>query len=84
MSPADRLADILIRLFNVSLRPQGKCLSAALCQQLRETIADAVANSDTIDALLDDLPRVSPGERAVPVEIEDWRRRREGREYDQH
>lgn len=57
---SDALADLLIGLFNIALRPQRKAISAAIEERLRTALHDAVAGGDPIYDLLDDLLSAPP------------------------
>lgn len=65
-TPADQLSDLLIGLFNIALRPQGKVISAQLGQRLRTAVTDATAGGDPIYDLLDDLLTI-PQRPAAPA-----------------
>jgi hypothetical protein len=64
VEPTDRLAALLIGLFNIALAPQRKKMSAALNARLRTALHDAVSPGDPIydllDELLDEVPRPPP------------------------
>ena len=60
MDPIDRLAALLIGLFNIALAPQRKKMSAALTERLRTALHDAVSPGDPIYDLLEDLLDTPP------------------------
>jgi hypothetical protein len=82
MDPTDRLAALLIGLFNIALAPQRKKMSAALTERLRTTLYDAISPGDPIydllEDLLDELPPRTAREYATQVlpEVERWREQR--------
>lgn len=67
MNPTDQLTALLVGLFNIALRPQGKVMSARLVEQLRAAICDAVVAGDPIYDLLDEIP---PYRGAAPRQLE--------------
>lgn len=87
MEPTDRLATLLIGLFNIALAPQHKKMSAELSTRLRTALHDAVSPGDPIYDLLDELldlpepqPRTRPArEYATQVlpEIARWKEQRD-------
>ncbi len=86
MDPIDRLAALLIGLFNIALAPQRKKMSAALAERLRTALHDAVSPGDPIYDLLEDLLDTPPPRREystvnfeVPPEVGRWKAQRDGR-----
>ena len=83
MDPIDRLAALLIGLFNIALAPQRKKMSAALAERLRTALHDAVSPGDPIYDLLEDLLDTPPRGREystvnfeVPPEVDRWKAQR--------
>ena len=84
MDPIDRLAALLIGLFNIALAPQRKKMSAALAERLRTALHDAVSPGDPIYDLLEDLLDTPPRPAReystvsfeVPPEVDRWKAQR--------
>ena len=83
MTPADEAAQILIRMLNTIVHPQGKRLGAIHEAEIRR--ACELLSVDGALQPLDDLPsgpRVSPAEAMIDAaktdpQFRDWQRRRE-------
>jgi hypothetical protein len=80
MSPTDEAAAILIRVFESLARANGKTLKPSTRADIRRACELLSSAGTELDDLLDDAPRVSPGEAAtVPSEVQQWRRERDAR-----
>jgi hypothetical protein len=73
MTPQQEAAEIFLRVFNALARASGKRLSAAMATDVRRACELLGGVGDELDAALEDAPRASPGEQAVPVEVERWK-----------